>query len=104
MVRDDLTMEKGQKEVHYANVNIYTSVDGHKIAAITTTIQADSKENLEAKIATIPDKVKGQYENPSIVSVEVKEGSKHSMTRAEFEDYVRRDSAEIEEQIYKWFS
>jgi hypothetical protein len=102
MVRDDLRMEKGQNEIHYASVNIYTTVDSTRIAPIVTTVQASSKEGLESKISAIPNQVRNQYENPSIVFVEVKEGTKSSMTRAEFEDYLRRDAADTERQIDMW--
>ena len=102
MTRDDLTMDEGQKEVHYTDVNIYkTFSDGAKTVE-TRTVQASSREELELKLATLPDQLRNQYENPSGISVKVKPVHIFSMTKEEFKDYIRRDNADTERQIDKW--
>ena len=101
MTRDDLRMEPGQKGVHYAYVNVHVNAAGCKTAR-TITIQASTESELEAKLAAMPEQIRGQYENPSVVSAEVKVFHRAYMTREEFEDYLRCDAVDTERQIDKW--
>jgi len=101
MTRDDLRMEKGQKEVHYAYANVHVNAAGCKTAR-SITVQAPTASELEAKLAALPDQLRNQYENPGVVSVEVKTFHRAYMTREEFEDYIRRDNIDTEREMDKF--